>query len=170
MAHRAKRARQANESSTLTKSEEKETARILYTVQQAFQFASNVNLEYLGLFTVPEQPQSSIRSSGSSSSVTSHFGFKYTDAQDQELKEGSLPLCTIFEKFPEWNTTFLVVQDSGFPVSCFRGHFLANETDLNKRVNAVLNFASHLPETGKPRSVNNFYFSRLLPTRPPTLN
>ena len=54
LAHRAKRARQANESSTLTKSQEKETARSLYTVQQAFQVASNVNLEYLGLFTVPE--------------------------------------------------------------------------------------------------------------------
>ena len=51
LAHRAKRARQANESSTLTKSEEKETARSLYTVQQAFQVARNVNLE---LFTVPE--------------------------------------------------------------------------------------------------------------------
>ena len=59
---------------------------------------------------------------------------------------------------------------SGFPVSCFRGRFLANETDLKKRVNAVLNFASHLPETVNPRSVNNFCFSRLLPNRPPTLN
>lgn len=51
LAHRAKRTRQANESSTFTKSEEKETFRSLYTVQQAFQVASNVNL---GLFTVPE--------------------------------------------------------------------------------------------------------------------